>query len=195
MARETMPGSLFASTLSAEPVQIWSRIKALKDEDIYDRLTGLYNVRHLAIAFHMELSRARRFDRKLSLALFDIDRLKSINNAHGRDKGDQVLADVGTIIAQRPREYDLAFRLTADEFLLVLPETGKDGCHALVEGIVAAVANESMAGLPIGTVTISGGYGEVHAADKSEGLQTAMERAHIGQVRTVSKGGNRVYQF
>lgn len=195
MARESGPASLFASTLSAEPVNMWGRIKALNEEDVYDRLTGLYNPRHLAITFHMELSRARRFARTLSVALFDIDRLKSINTAQGRERGNRVLAEVGRMIGERPREYDLAFRLNEDAFLLVLPETARDGARRVTEDLVAAIGDQSFGGLPAGTVTVSGGCGEVRVADKTEGLHPLLERAQVGQVQALSEGGNRVFEF
>ena len=50
MARDRVPESILTPTLDVGAVRVWTRVKWLSEADIYDRLTRLYNARHLAIA-------------------------------------------------------------------------------------------------------------------------------------------------
>ena len=195
MASARIPKSILASTLDAGSARVWSRVKWLSEADIYDRLTRLYNARHLAIAFHMELSRARRFSRALSVVVIDIDEFTAINRRLGRAGGTRTLIDIAEIVRGRPRDYDLLFRLDNDDFLILLPETAGAGASRVAEDLIDAVAASTIAGEPVGAITASGGYAQVRVEDQGEGLRSVLERAHAGQARAADEGGNRVFEF
>jgi len=89
-----------------------------------DTLTGMYNFRHLREHAALELARARRHERTVAFVMLDIDGFATVNEAVGEEAGDQVLRQWADQLRGLLRECDLTCRYGADEFLLVLPETG-----------------------------------------------------------------------
>ncbi|HBY94215.1 MAG: GGDEF domain-containing protein [Ardenticatenaceae bacterium] len=97
-------------------------VPRLKREAQTDGKTGLWNARHFTSLFTVELERARRFQRPLTLIIADLDLLRNINNTYGHLAGDTVLAGISQIIRQTTRDYDIPARLGGEEFAIVLPE-------------------------------------------------------------------------
>jgi diguanylate cyclase (GGDEF)-like protein len=111
----------------------------------HDPLTSLHNRRAFDRILARELERARRSGAALSLALFDLDDFKAVNDTHGHPCGDGVLtALAGTLLGQT-RSYDVAARLGGEEFALIMPETGLAKARAIVERILAALRETAMA--------------------------------------------------
>ena len=106
----------------------------------HDELTGLDNRRSAAERLEVEAARAVHSSRPFSLALIDIDDFKRINDERGHAGGDEVLRRIGTLLAASLRVQDLAARWGGEEFLLVLPETGRDGALPLAEKLRHAAA-------------------------------------------------------
>jgi two-component system cell cycle response regulator len=103
-------------------------IEAEYHEEIYrltvqDGLTGLHNRRSLTEYLDRELSRAERHQRPLSLALFDIDRFKAINDGCGHLAGDTILRELAAILRPVVRKDEMLARYGGEEFVMVLPET------------------------------------------------------------------------
>ena len=67
----------------------------------------------------------------MSLALFDIDFFKKINDTYGHNAGDAILRELGSLIADKTRTSDVACRYGGEEFALILPETDFDGAARL----------------------------------------------------------------
>lgn len=98
-----------------------------------DPLTGLANRREFERALRREWHRARRQGSRLSLAMLDVDHFKLYNDRLGHPAGDaclKVLADLLGECAQRGT--DLAARLGGEEFVLLLPDTGREEAEGLV---------------------------------------------------------------
>ena len=89
-----------------------------------DALTGMFNFRHLREHAAVELARARRHERTVAFVMLDIDGFAKVNEAVGQAGGDVVLRQWADQLRALLRECDLTCRYGADEFLLVLPETG-----------------------------------------------------------------------
>ncbi|MFT7618602.1 MAG: diguanylate cyclase (GGDEF)-like protein [Planctomycetota bacterium] len=94
---------------------------------VIDPLTHLYNRRHFDRELKKELERARRYGRRLTLALLDIDNFKLFNDINGYVTGDAIIKQVGLILQDNFREVDIVTRWGGDEFAVLLPDTGSPG--------------------------------------------------------------------
>ena len=136
-----------------------------------DPLTGVANRQVILGLVDEEIVRAARYRRPLSVILLDLDHFKRLNDAYGHVAGDQVLRQVGGLLAASVRNVDTAGRYGGEEFLVVLPETDADAAAAVAEKLRRIVAGTPIR-LPDGeevTVTLSagvtGGIGDVLRPD------------------------------
>ena len=108
-----------------------------------DVLTGLINRRHFDTRLREEISRAQRQRQSsnLSLALFDIDFFKKINDTYGHITGDRILRELGEIILKNTRECDICARYGGEEFALILPDTNQIDAYELLERIRQLIEN------------------------------------------------------
>ncbi len=100
-----------------------------------DGLTGLHNHRTFQSRLDEQLLLARRHGKKLSVVICDVDRFKSVNDAHGHPVGDLVLRGVGRVLAGEARGTDLVARYGGEEFAVVMPETDGEGALVIAERI------------------------------------------------------------
>lgn len=101
-----------------------------------DGLTSL--IKHSAIkeAAALELERATRFDKPLSIVMLDIDYFKSVNDQYGHATGDIVITALATLLRKRIRKTDKAGRYGGEEFMLVLPDCNSLQARQLTENIL-----------------------------------------------------------
>ena len=100
-----------------------------------DSLTGLANNRCMYETCALEISRARRFKRPLTIVYIDCDNFKEINDRLGHAAGDHVLRSVANVLKSCTRAIDTCARLGGDEFGLLLPETNSHGAHVVVKNV------------------------------------------------------------
>jgi diguanylate cyclase (GGDEF)-like protein len=106
---------------------------------ITDDTTGLYNVRHLYDVLCRELQRSEKLNLPDSLAFWDLDHFKLVNDADGHIVGSELLALVGRRLQKLARKQDLCFRYGGDEFVILMPETTAAQAFELTRGIHAAL--------------------------------------------------------
>jgi len=97
-----------------------------------DELTGARTQRDFYEAVEMEIRRAERVPRPMTLAYIDIDDFRRFNETAGRDVGDQVLRRAAEALKKNTRVTDLVGRVGGDEFAVLLPETDADGAMAVL---------------------------------------------------------------
>ncbi|RKH43247.1 diguanylate cyclase [Corallococcus sp. AB049A] len=107
-----------------------------------DGLTGLLNHRTFQSRADDILAQARRYNRKCSIMLTDVDHFKSVNDTYGHPTGDQVLKGVARIIKTLARDTDVVARYGGEEFVMVMPETDVQGAKIIAERIREAVMAE-----------------------------------------------------
>lgn len=123
--------SAFDLALSAAQLQMLSTL---------DTVTGGFNRLYLEKMLNIEIARATRFERPLSVLMFDLDNFKKVNDTNGHAAGDAVLREVSQAALGIVREIDTVARYGGDEFIIVLPETDQDDARAVAERLHSAVA-------------------------------------------------------
>lgn len=107
-----------------------------------DGLTGLLNHRTFQGRFDDALAGAKRYGRKLSVILTDVDHFKSVNDTYGHPTGDQVLKGVARILREAARDTDMVARYGGEEFAIIMPETDTRGAQVIAERIRERVMAE-----------------------------------------------------
>ncbi|MCA9588023.1 MAG: GGDEF domain-containing protein [Myxococcales bacterium] len=115
-------------------------IEANYHEEIYrlmtmDGLTQTHNRRYFNEALEREFNRCRRYQRALSLLLFDIDHFKKINDTYGHVAGDTVLRQLASAVKPRLRQQDVLARVGGEEFAVLLPEVDLSGARVAAEKV------------------------------------------------------------
>lgn len=110
-----------------------------RELSIKDSLTGLYNRRYFFDYMEKEIERAKRSDRPLSLIMIDIDDFKKYNDTNGHLAGDAVLEKTAAVLGQHLRKGDVLARFGGEEFIALLPETGKDAAMSVAEKLRTSI--------------------------------------------------------
>src|SRR5829696_5323988 len=125
------------------------------DQTFTDALTGAYGRSLLDARLAEELERARRSGAPCSVHLFDVDYFKSVNDAYGHARGDQVLRELAERVSGLVRAGDALFRYGGDEFVLLLPGTGKSDAVDVALRVVDGVRGAPFAGRPPLSLSVS----------------------------------------
>ncbi|WP_194790295.1 response regulator [Pseudomonas sp. UFMG81] len=112
-----------------------ARARHLKARMVRDSLTGLYNHTHILQLLEDCSFRARREEQPLSFAMLDIDHFKKINDRHGHPMGDRVIKSLALFLKQRLRKTDFIGRYGGEEFAIVMPNTGLEAAHKVLDEI------------------------------------------------------------
>jgi diguanylate cyclase (GGDEF)-like protein len=116
------------------------QISGLNAESVRDPLTGLHNRLSFEERLEEETARARRYGGSFSLILVDVDDFHVINDAHGPEVGDQILAWLGRLLNEHTRASDVAFRFEEDSFTILCPWTAADMAGKVARRLVTLVA-------------------------------------------------------
>jgi len=157
---------------------------------ITDGLTGLYNHAYFLQALRREIHRSKRHELKMSLAMFDLDDFKKLNDTRGHLEGDKVLMKAAALIKEALREIDVAARYGGEEFAVILPETSASGAFVVAERIRRKVADHFRKKKGGPKVTVSGGVAAY--PEDSEALEDLIKRADQGLYRSKAAGKNRI---
>jgi len=154
-----------------------------------DVLTGLGNRLHVEEQLSQRCNTARRYREPLSVALFDIDHFKQVNDTYGHPAGDLVLREFARRLRHELRTDDIACRWGGEEFLIILPRTGLDEAKIVAERIRASIA---VTPIPAGdleiAVTVSGGC----AAGQGSSPDDLVKVADIRLYEAKAAGRNRI---
>jgi diguanylate cyclase (GGDEF)-like protein len=155
-----------------------------------DEHTGLFNARHLSTQLDLEVARAVRFARPLSLIFLDIDKFKEINDSRGHLVGSGALKHAGGVIQSLIRGVDSAYRYGGDEFAVLLVETGLRGSN-VVAGRMIEAFNSSPFDVGVGAaVPINVSVGVASFPDDGISARSLLEAADKAMYRAKSAGRN-----
>jgi two-component system, cell cycle response regulator len=183
------------------------RIKRLQDElevknrelerlSISDGLTGLYNHRHIHGLMAEEFDRVHRTHDCMSVAMFDLDRFKAVNDTHGHPAGDRVLIDLATILRDTAREVDRLARYGGEEFIALMPETCIEEAATFVERVREAVAAHEFdigKGEPL-RMTLSAGVA-TYPHESIDSVEALVSRADEALYAAKTGGRDRIVRF
>jgi diguanylate cyclase (GGDEF)-like protein len=131
----TMMSGIRAQRLALRREEAQARVEARRDE-----LTGIGNRRAFEEVLEDEVSRAGRMSVPLSMAMFDLDDFKRINDEWGHVEGDKVLRRVTEAAVPELRVPDTLFRWGGDEFTVILPGATAEGAERATDRLLNKVA-------------------------------------------------------
>ena len=174
-----------ASSISAiENARRYGEARKLAETD---PLTGLFNQRFFQETLRREVTRAHRYQRKLTLIVFDLYDFKSINDQVGHLAGDRVLGQAADRLRDAVRSVDVACRIGGDEFAVIMPESAAEDGDQLFRRV-----HNSMRGTALGPdeqrLRLSGGIAELLHGDTPASL---FERADAALYRAKGLGKDR----
>ncbi len=176
-------------TMEVEAEKNRTNLEAHRQKALHDPLTELPNREAYNERASAEVQRWQRYGRPLTIAIFDIDHFKRINDTYGHQAGDRVIKVIGRSIAKRLREVDFFCRYGGEEFVALMPETDSATALAVLEKVRDAIAHAAFnyKDQPM-SITLSVGLTEFKTDDS---LESAFERADQALYTAKSNGRNR----
>jgi diguanylate cyclase (GGDEF)-like protein len=151
-----------------------------------DLLTGLNNRRRGWEVLEHEIHRAKRYNRPLSLIMFDIDHYKEFNDSLGHQVGDTVLKKISKITQSELRITDTLARWGGDEFIVICVETNLETAHQLAERLRENIERNPVQGL--WNATASFGVAEFESDDDFNSFtRRADDRLYVAKTQGKNK--------
>ncbi|MEW6738747.1 MAG: GGDEF domain-containing protein [Nitrospirota bacterium] len=146
---------LDAASLAVSNAKLYEKTLELSETD---GLTGLKNRRAFLKLLESEIHRAQRYVKHFGLIMIDIDHFKHYNDTNGHPQGDILLKMLADMLNEHIRETDTVSRYGGEEFIMLLPETGKDEAISIAERIRCGIAKNKFPraeSQPSGKITVS----------------------------------------
>ncbi|MEN1727236.1 MAG: GGDEF domain-containing protein [Pseudomonadota bacterium] len=154
----------------------------------FDVLTGLATRRYFDQRFGDEIARARRDDQTLSLALFDLDHFKKLNDRYGHEAGDIVLARVSRLMNRNKRSEDFLARWGGEELAMILPGANAETALKVANRMAAALRTTDIAtGAGAVRVSVSGGVAELDRDGADEETLFAAADARVYEAKEAGR--------
>ena len=159
---------------------------------ITDPLTGLLNRKHFLTILENDHLNIEHYGKVVSMIMLDIDQFKKVNQERGNLVADQILVDLAHRIRFEFRQRDLIWRISGEEFVVLLPNTECKHAQILAERLLTQVSDYAFEiGKQIINITITMGIA-CTSADKDKSVDLLLE--HASQAWSIAKkeGGNQV---
>lgn len=155
-----------------------------------DSLTGVFSRGHFIEMANMEIDRARRFAEPLSVAMFDIDHFKAINDTYGHAAGDKVIVALTQSISAYIRKIDFVGRLGGEEFALLLPRANKEPALEVAQRL-RLIASEQLVDIGDAAVNFSVSVGVAALRPTTRDLPDLLRNADAALYKAKREGRNR----
>lgn len=152
-----------------------------------DSLTGIANRREFSAILAREVDRAKRYGTPMSLAMYDLDYFKRVNDTFGHDVGDYVLQTVTGLVKENIRANDVVARWGGEEFMVLMPQSDVQAARNASEKLRLAIAAHHFD--KVGSLTASFG---VAAFEPQDDLNSLLKRVDDALYRAKEQGRNRV---
>ncbi|OGA96045.1 MAG: hypothetical protein A3E79_15120 [Burkholderiales bacterium RIFCSPHIGHO2_12_FULL_61_11] len=162
------------------------------EEEIYllattDSLTGIANRREFSSILARELDRAKRYGTPMSLAMYDLDYFKRVNDTFGHDVGDCVLQALTGLVKENIRATDAVARWGGEEFMVLMPQSDIEAARNAAEKLRLEIAGHHFDKLD--KLTVSFG---VAVFEPQDDLNSLLKRVDDALYRAKAQGRNRV---
>lgn len=169
-----------------------SRIRKSVSMAFTDPLTGLFNRRYLTTHLDRKLLDIGQGGKPVSVAIFDVDLFKEVNDTYGHGPGDEVLRLLASVATNNLRSIDLVARYGGEEFVVVMPETTCEQAHKIMERLRKRVAQTDF---PISvqggtTLCITVSIGVATTSDPDDMAEDVLERADVALYQAKKAGRN-----
>lgn len=125
-------------------LKYYDMIDVMKEMSVIDVITGLYNYRHFRLQIHLEVEKAKRFKKALTLAVIKIKDFDQVNLKLGFQGGEEVLKSFGSILKSESRRTDMPSRLNDEMFAVLLYETDLEGAQKYIKRLEDYLAEVPM---------------------------------------------------
>lgn len=172
--------------------ELTARIEELERVAATDELTQLKNHRSFDQHLAREMERTRRTGAAMALVMLDIDHFKQVNDTHGHQVGNEVLAQWSQRIQDNVRKLDIACRYGGEEFVVICPATGQQQVRGVAHRLLEACSStpfDTQAG-PL-SLTVSIGVEVLYPADGAS-KHALIERVDEQLYRAKRGGRNQV---
>tara|TARA_R110002050_G_scaffold9504_1_gene32994 strand:- start:131162 stop:132790 length:1629 start_codon:yes stop_codon:yes gene_type:complete len=175
--------------MEQESIALRESAEQSRDLALKDALTGIWNRQALNEDLEKEFVRWQRYQKPLSLVVWDIDFFKRVNDEYGHAAGDKVLKTIARIFTQATRDADFIARFGGEEFVGIFPETRLEDALILANKIREKVANSKFhyENKPV-PITASAGLATFRPNDT---IDTVFKRADGALYRAKKTGRNR----
>lgn len=176
-----------AEELEKRNIELSEKISEIENISNTDSLTGIANRKKFEDELGKEVSRSERYNHPLSLAIFDVDYFKHINDTYGHRLGDEVLKKLADFVRHNIRDVDVFARWGGEEFVIIFPGVHLEGAMSATEKLRAQISQyEIDSGL---FITCSFGVTE---CSKGESVETLFTRIDNALYVAKKSGRNRV---
>lgn len=161
-----------------------------------DSLTGIYNRGYFDDTATVEWHRAQRNNSSLSILMLDIDHFKEYNDQYGHIKGDKCLKKIAqTLQANMQRPGDFVARFGGEEFVVVLPNSTAEGCHAIARQLHLAVQKLKISTGSHRKVCVSIGHATWKGSYENRSLSELLSQADLALYTAKRLGRNRIVRY
>ena len=160
----------------------------IEERSVTDALTGLPNRRAAEETIRRMVAQAGRSLSPLGVVLLDLDRFRVLNDLHGHSHGDKALAAVGRLLSATVRASDFAARFGGEEFLLLLPQTDRQGAIELAEKIRRQIERTEL----VQTGPITASFGVAGLPEDAVAPDELIRKADRALYLAKAQGRNRV---
>ncbi|TCT17038.1 diguanylate cyclase (GGDEF)-like protein [Natranaerovirga pectinivora] len=169
---------------------------------ITDPLTGIYNRGKFNKELYELINNCKRSGTPLSLAMFDIDNFKRVNDTYGHLMGDCILKGITSTVQKGIREIDIFARWGGEEFVILLPNTNIEQAYEIVEKTRVCIQQNVYSNIE--NITCSFGVVELRDDDDEDSLIKRVDKLLydakasgknivVSDVNFNNRNNNRVY--
>src|SRR5574344_1319232 len=126
-------------------ILIAQALRKIREMSLTDDLTQTYNRRHALFSLREWFSRCKRYGSHFALIYIDLNGFKQVNDLFGHQAGGMFLCSVVAAVRKVLRESDMLFRMGGDEFMIVCPNTEKEGANICVDRMSHEVSKIAIA--------------------------------------------------